>query len=121
MIRSFRPAGLALLLAAAACAWGPRRSATDEATISACRQAADRAYTKQNRAEIYETDRYTTSGRDAPYSVETSPGVTTRGLSGAFERDNMTTDCLNASGVSDNTAGSLGSAPSAVPPPQSHP
>jgi hypothetical protein len=121
MIPSMRATGLVLALAAAGCARPPPPTSQDAAAVAACRQTADRVYQTQNRGEVYETDRYETSGRDAPYSLGNLPGVTTRGLSGEYARDTMIGDCLKASGVSDATATSGAVAPSAVPPPLQHP
>ena len=68
----------------------------DAAALAACRQRADEIYSKQNRAELYRSDVFATSSRDAPFATTGLPGITSRGLSGAFARDSLVDDCLNA-------------------------
>jgi hypothetical protein len=73
---------------------------------AACRQRADEVYAKQNRAELYESDTYQSSTRDSPFATTGLPGITTRGLGGQYERDNLVSDCLN--GVPGNVGGDGG-------------
>ncbi len=89
---------LAVMLGLSACAGAPQRSSSDIAALTACRHRADEVYAKQNRAEVYMSDTFATSGRDSPYSTTALPGVTTRGLSGQYERDSMVSDCLAGTG-----------------------
>lgn len=110
---------LALVLGVSACA-GSQRSPSDIAALTACRQRADEVYAKQNRAEVYMNDTFATSGRDSPYSTTALPGVTTRGLSGQYERDTMVSDCLAgtgaATGVSTKPAAGTPKPPVVKPP-----
>lgn len=110
---------LALILSISACA-GSQRSPSDIAALTACRQRADEVYAKQNRAEVYMSDTFATSGRDSPYSTTALPGITTRGLSGQYERDSMVSDCLAgtgaATGVSTKPAPGKPKPPVVVPP-----
>ena len=112
---------LALTFGMSACA-GTQRSPSDIAALTACRQRADEVYAKQNRAEVYMSDTFATSGRDSPYATTALPGVTTRGLSGQYERDNMVNDCLAgtgpATGVSTKPKAPI---PTAPPPPVAPP
>jgi hypothetical protein len=114
-------AAVAALLLLGACAGAPHRSASDAAQLAACRDAADRVYAKQNRGELYETDRFDSTGRDSPFSVGTVPDVPSRGLAGAYQRDTMVSDCLNATAAATPNAsvahGPAGRAPTDVPPP----
>lgn len=107
-------AGVAsVLLLAAGCARpapDPQQQAS-AARKAACRQRADEVYTKQNRGEVYETDTYTTNTRDSPFATSGLPGITTRGLGGQYERDNMIRDCLN------DAAGNVGNTPPEPPAP----
>jgi hypothetical protein len=66
-------------------------------------------YAKQNRAELYNTDTFATSGRDSPFSTGTVADLPTRGLSGEYERDTMVSDCLAGTGAA--TGGSTKAAP----------
>jgi hypothetical protein len=67
------------------------------AARAACRSRADEVYLKQNRGEVYQADTYSTSTRDSPYTASGLPGITTNGLGGQYQRDQMEDDCLNAS------------------------
>jgi hypothetical protein len=89
---------LAMGLAASGC-YHPSadRVHASAATRAACRARADEVYLKQNRAEIYQQDSYTTSTRDSPYAASGLPGITTDGLGGQYQREQMQDDCINAS------------------------
>ena len=124
MIRrtSHRPA-LALLLALGigGCANRPPASHQDVAVLASCRQRADEVYQKQNRAELYRSDVFDTSNRDAPFATVGLPGITSRGLSGQYARDTLVDDCLNANapggatGVTGAGAAPVSSSPAALP------
>ena len=113
---------LAALVGLAACQGPPpsrgfsNGGSASAADAQACRQRADEVYLKQNRAELYRSDTYATSGRDSPFSIANLPGVTSRGLSGRYERDNLVSDCLNASGSNGAGSPAANSAPSQVGP-----
>jgi len=114
--RAFTLAVPALALAAAACVRAEPQSHASAVERAACRQRADQVYTMQNRDEIYRTDTFATSTRDAPFAAGGLPDVPTRGLSGSYSHDQMIEDCLNSS------AGNVGAtpaapAPDATPPP----
>ena len=88
----------AVLLSAgalAACAQQPRSaSATADgrasrAVVAACRQEVDRTYAAQNRAELSMRDQ-----RDTPLSDNYVSGITSRGLSSLYGRDNQMAACV---------------------------
>lgn len=72
------------------------QSRADAARAAACRTRVDEIYDRQHRAEIY-TD---TSAQQSstPFSGGYVSGITTRGLSDAFARDEQQSDCLRESG-----------------------
>ncbi len=89
-------AALACLIMAGCAAPPPSRQASaNNADRAACRQRADEIYNKQNRADTYRADSFTTSSLDSPYASTGLPGVPSAGLSSAFARDNLVSDCLN--------------------------
>ena len=65
----------------------------------ACRQAADRAYDTQHRADIF----VPMSGVNTPQSNDYAPGTDGRGLSQVFERDNDIHDCVRHGGLRSTT------------------
>jgi hypothetical protein len=103
MTRSQPAARLAVALVALAAIGGcaqrgsSGRVQASAATMAACRSRADEVYLKQNRAEVYQNDTYISSTRDAPYASSGLPGITTDGLGGQYQRDQMIDDCINAS------------------------
>ncbi len=107
---------LAALVSLAAWAGAPQPSRSDTAALSACRQRANEVYAKQNRAELYRTDTFTTGSRDSPFSTADLPSMPTRGLSGQYERDTMVSDCLAGTGAATGISTSAAPAPSAKPP-----
>jgi hypothetical protein len=117
-----RAAAVGAALAAAgllgACGSDQRTPPRDLAALDACRQRADEVFQKQNRGDVYRSDVFATSGRDAPYATNTLPGLTTRGLSGEYERENMVDDCLNATTTARPAAAQPagGASPSFSPP-----
>ncbi len=111
-----RMAMVAVVTGLSACAAPPQRSSSDVAAVAACRQRADEVYAKQNRAEVYNTDTFASSGRDSPFSNSDLPDVPTRGLSGQYQRDTMISDCLAGTGAATGPSTSAAPAPSARPP-----
>jgi hypothetical protein len=104
---------LAAAVGLAACTAQPPRTRADAATAAACEQRADEVYLKQNRADLYRSDRYSTSTRDAPFASTGLPGVTTDGLSQRYARDTMISDCIRESSMDVQT----GPAPAPAAPP----
>jgi hypothetical protein len=105
--------GLAGALAMGGCAT-PSPSGQQQASAAkkaACRERANEVYAKQNRAEVYNADTYQTDTLDSPFSTSGLPGITTRGLSGEYERQNMISDCLN------DAAGNVGNSGNDMPQP----
>ena len=88
-------------LALASCApmGGGGSTAGDPRLQEACRQAADRAYDVQHRADIF----VPMSGVNSPRSGNYTSSADGRGLSQIFERDNDIRDCMRRAGVSANT------------------
>ena len=112
---------LAILALAGGCAQRAPVGESTAADRAECRQRADVVFDKQNRAEVYRTDTFAGETRDAPFSTSGLPGITSRGLSGQYERANLLDDCLRdrsggviAAGAAE---GSTVSAPSAQPGP----
>lgn len=102
----------------------PTRSQTVAAAdLSACRARADEIYNKQNRAEVYRSDTFVSDTRDSPFSVSGLPGITSNGLSGLYQRDNMVSSCVGNSGAAAGEANGFGpsgaASTTAVSPPAS--
>lgn len=91
MTRSLTLALAALLLAA--CQRPSAETRADSATKAECRANSDRVYAAQNRVELSQRD-----GRDTPFSDSYNSGITTRGLSSRFGRDNLVSSCVSAAG-----------------------
>jgi hypothetical protein len=72
------------------------RSNLDAAILDTCRQRANQAYDRQNRAAIY-APQYTANAQGSVAYPDT--GVT-RGLSGQFGFDRMVRDCVRTASVS---------------------
>lgn len=108
---------VAALCTAAGCAQAPHRTGSDAQALAACRARADEIYAKQNRGAVYDSDVFSTSVRDSPFSTQDVPSLPTRGLSGEYQRDNLVNDCLAGTGA----ASTVPAAPSpfAPPPPPS--
>ncbi len=114
---------LAMLALAGGCAQRSRApiggvSAADRAE---CRQRADVVFDKQNRAEIYRTDTFAGETRDAPFSTNGLPGITSRGLSGQYERANLLDDCLRSRAGGISAAGASEESKAPAPSAQSGP
>lgn len=105
MTPPFRTLAAALLSAGtlAACAQQPSATAANRpsrAVLTACRQEVDRVYAAQNRADLSMRDQ-----RDTPLSDNYVSGITSRGLSSAYGRDNQMAACVrNAQNGSDAPA-----------------
>jgi len=83
--------------ALANCAPAGRGESTsgDPRLQEACRQAADRQYDAQHRADIFAP----MSGVNTPQSNNYAPGSDGRGLGQIFERDNDIRDCVRRGGL----------------------
>lgn len=101
----------ALLLAAGGCGSRSSGQQASAAQKAACRQRADQVYASQNRADLYNSDRYQTTTRDAPFATSGLPGITSRGLGGQYARETLISDCLN------DVAGNVGNSANDPPPP----
>jgi hypothetical protein len=84
-----------LALASCAPAGGGGNASGNSRLDEACRQAADRAYDTQHRADIF----VPMSGVNTPQSNNYAPGSDGRGLSQIFERDNDIRDCVRRGGA----------------------
>jgi hypothetical protein len=103
-------------LIAAGCVRPEPESHASAVERAACRHRADQVYAMQNPDEVYRSDTFATSTRDAPFAGSGVPVLPNRGLSSGHTRDQMVADCL------DSSAGNVGStpaapAPDATPPP----
>lgn len=99
----------------AACAAPEPQTRANAARAAACREHADEVYLRQNRAELYRSDAYATSTRDAPFATSGIKDDPTRGLAGRYARDTMVGDCMNATGGTPGTSPTT--APGAKPTP----
>ncbi len=109
--RAIELGAVALILLAGGC--GSSRSSGQQASAAqkaACRQRADQVYASQNRADLYNSDRYQTTTRDAPFATSGLPGITSRGLGGQYARETLISDCLN------DVAGNVGNSANNPPP-----
>jgi hypothetical protein len=84
---------LVALLAAGCQGSQAPRSRADVASRQACRDAVDRVYAAQNRADLSRRDE-----RDTAFSGSYNSGIVTRGISSRFGRDQMVTECIQSSG-----------------------
>ena len=94
---------LAVVLAACAKQPPPGEPVASAADRAACRQRAEQIYRHQNADEIFQSDRYVTSGRDAAFSgtgVSNNPTM----LSSRYAHSQMISDCISS------RAGNIGSA-----------
>lgn len=103
MIRSL---SLLSLMALSACQSAPPRSAADAATLSACREQADRVYAQQNRVDLSRRDE-----RDTPFASTYNSGITTRGLGARYERGRQVAACASGGGP----GGEVGTGPTFSP------
>lgn len=81
-----------LVLAGCQSPTGPR-SRADAAARQACRQAVDRVYAAQNRADLSRRDE-----RDYAFAGSYNSGIVTRGMSARYGRDQAVTECIQTSG-----------------------
>src|SRR4051812_15006564 len=81
-----------LLLAVAACQPASPRSRADVGARGACRDWVARVYAAQTRADISRRDE-----RDYAFATSYNSGIVTRGISARYGRDQMVTDCVQAS------------------------
>jgi hypothetical protein len=98
------PGGMALLLLAG-CAQPSqsRRAGLTPAQAAECRSRSEAIYRQQNRGEVYKSDVYATSTRDAPFATNGLPGITSNGLGAQFGREKALNDCYNASATGADT------------------
>ncbi len=99
-----------------------RSQVVTAADLSACRARADEIYNKQNRAEVYRSDTFVSDTRDSPFSTSGLPGITSNGLSGLYQHDDLVSSCVNSRGAAVASPGAGPSGPAsttAVSPPGS--
>ena len=87
------PVLLVTILLAGGCVAGsePRATAAQQAY---CRQRADEIYNRQNPGEVYRTDMYVSSQRDAPFAGNGSVGDPMAALGARYSRDKILDACL---------------------------
>lgn len=112
--RLFRGLILATPLLAAACVRPEPETHANAVDRAACRQRVEEVYRMQNRGDVYLSDQYATSTRDAPFASSGVPGLPDRGLATRYTREQMVSDCLNS------TAGNVGTT-RAAPAPEENP
>ena len=76
---------------------------------AACRQRAEEVYRMRNPGEVYRSDTYATSTRDAPFAGSGVSGVTSDGLASQYTLRKLEDDCLRS------VAGNIGSSNAAPP------
>lgn len=76
-----------------ACQRLPPPTRADAALRAECRQQVDRQYSAQNRADLTRRDE-----RDFAFAASYNSGIPSRGLGAQYQRDQMVSDCLRASG-----------------------
>jgi hypothetical protein len=96
-----------LALASCAPAGGSGATAGDSRLQEACRQAADRQYDSQHRADIFAP----MSGVNSPQSGNYTSSADGRGLSQIFERDNDISGCVRRGGLTATPATPAPTAP----------
>ena len=95
-----------LLLAVAACQPPPAAPVGADASVRAdCRMEVDRQYNAQNRVDLTRRDE-----RDYAFAGSYNSGISSRGLSSEYQRDNMIRDCLRANGSRGQAAPGVGPA-----------
>lgn len=96
-LRGLAPAGLALLMLAG-CAQpnSGRRAGLTAAQAAECRSRSEAIYRQQNRGDVYKSDIYATSTRDAPFATNGLPGITSNGLGAQYGREKALNDCYNS-------------------------
>jgi hypothetical protein len=102
MTPSFRlhlAAATAVALAAGCAPAAPPPTHAEAVTAANCRARADQVYTLRHPEKIYNDDLFAASTRDAPFATSGTIGVTTKGLSGQYEHDQLLGDCLNSGGA----------------------
>lgn len=81
------------LLVLSACQSAPPRPAGNAATVTACREQADRIYAQQNRVDLSRRD-----DRDTPFASSYNSGITTRGLGARYEWGRQVAACAGSGG-----------------------
>jgi hypothetical protein len=108
--RAFPLAVPAVVLLAAGCMRAEPESHASAVERAACRHRADQVYAVQNPDQVFRSDTFATSTRDAPFAGSGLPGQPDQGLTTQFTRQQMVEDCLNSN------AGSVGATPAAPAP-----
>ncbi|MBN9507544.1 MAG: hypothetical protein J0I21_00350 [Alphaproteobacteria bacterium] len=108
MSARFVRAALVLLALPAACAPQAPQSHADAITAETCRKRVEAVYNVRNPGQVYNQDNYLTSTRDAPFGTSGTIGVTSRGLGGEYQRQQMLSDCIKGQGT-------IGPTPAAPP------
>lgn len=88
-----------------------RAQAAAAAARSACRARADEVFLRQNRGDVYRADTFVSDTRDSPFSTSGLPGITSNGLSGQYQRDNMVSSCVYGGGGPSGPAATLSVSP----------
>jgi hypothetical protein len=86
------PLALLVLLGLAACAQNAPRLRGSAAQEASCARRADEVYDRQNRADVYRSDQYASTGRDAPFgggSFLNAPSLSDR-----YAREKLLDNCL---------------------------
>ncbi len=101
---------LVAALAGAGCVQQPDQMQANAAERAACGKHADTVYNMRYPDEVYRSDTYATSTRDAPFAGAGAVGDPSQGLTARYERSQLVSDCLNGGG------GTVGAAPDAPAP-----
>ncbi|HYZ61544.1 MAG TPA: hypothetical protein VE650_03755 [Acetobacteraceae bacterium] len=102
-----------LALAGAACQQRTPPTRADVATTAACRNAVDRVYAAQNRADLSRRDE-----RDFAFAGSYNSGIVTRGMGARYQRDQMVSDCVTSTGDQGAQVLDTGEAPTFSPMPR---
>ena len=111
MTRSVSLPAVAMLgLAAVACQAPSTRTPADRQARAACREAVDRVYQAQNRADLSRRD-----DRDAAFAGGYVSGIVTRGISSRYGRDQMVSECVQSAGEPGGQTTDTGTSPTFSP------
>lgn len=81
---------------------GPPRTRAEQAAISTCRQRADQAFMRQNRALLSERDSMNT-----PFASNELNGITSANLGRQYARDEMMDNCIAGTRAPDTGAATI--------------
>lgn len=104
---------LMLTAALAGCATPSPEQRTSQVDRAACTQRAEEIYRMQNRGDVYRSDTYVTSTRDAPFAGTGVGAMPSAGLGSQFARQRIIGDCLRGQG----NVGPTRAAPEPLPTP----